>query len=681
MKFLRILLFVLSLTTALVVSAYDFEVNGLYFDIVSTADLTCALTDGPSGHKYTGALVIPDEVEYSGKKLKVVSIACKLPEIYSVQFSKNTESICRLCFYSNKLITSIIFPSSINEIGVGAFQSCTSLTSVKWEGDMVLSSSIFEECPNLKELSYKSICKKIPHSAFRSCSSLTSLDLSSVEEIEYYAFNGCKSLNKITLPSIQSIAKYAFNDCENISLLTLGSDISTIESNTFDGCIIDSLAILPSETKITIGKFATTTLKKLYLGRSIKTAYPSTYNNKFSESDVASVRVGPQVTELGACLFKDCKKLSKITFEGTDIVIGSQCFYGTSLKAISLPIGVNKLYQEVFPNDIEIISFGSEVNFISNNDIFANIKNSSALKQISFLSVKPPYIDEQFGYGFGNNVYTSVKLLVPYGSKEAYQKADVWKNFWNIEEMPGVNTEKVEIEPVNTSLNVGDTIRLTGTKYPANSIDTIQWKSSDVKIATVSHDGFATAVAPGKTTITAISGKATATCEVTVLPINAEKIALSYDKVSINESDTLRITATISPDNTTDKTVKWTSSDEKVAKVSSDGLISAIGAGTATITAACGEISATCEVTVYEPNIGIEFTDNTLAITVEASGSAVNISVFTVFGQCVYRQSTDASIVVKEEIDLSKLPAGTYITQVISGAMNASKRIVKTETK
>ena len=156
---------------------------------------------------------------------------------------------------------------------------------------------------------------------------------------------------------------------------------------------------------------------------------------------------------------------------------------------------------------------------------------------------------------------------------------------------------------------------------------------------------------------------------------------LSKDSVSISVSVTLRLSATITPETTTDKTIKWTSSDEKVAKVSSGGLISAIGAGTATITAACGERSATCEVTVYEPNIGIEFTDNTLAVTVEASDSAVNVSVFTVFGQCVYRQSINASIVVKEKIDLSNLPAGTYIAQVVSGTMNASKRIVKTETK
>ena len=685
MKFLRLPLFLLSLMTTLVVSAYDFEANGLYFNIVSAGDLTCALTDGPSDHKYTGALVIPDEVEYSGKKLKVFSIECELPEVSSVKLGKNIARICTMCFDKNHLITSIILPSSITEIGHHAFSKCTSLTSVKWEGDMVLSSGIFDGCKNLKNVSYKSVCKIIPNEAFYECP-LISFDLSSVEEIHKSAFKGCTSLNRIILSSIKVIHSEVFDDCGNISLLTLGPDINNL--NYYGGflknCNIDSLAILPSDTLlIASSKFLKETkVKSLYIGRDVSNPNSLT-DIVFNGSDITFVRIGALVTKLQSSsltgkigYFEDCKNLSKITFEGTDIEIEKSCFKGTKLKDISLPVGTNRLGKEVFPDDIEIISFGSDVHFADARSLvqtFENIKGSSTLKQISFLSVTPP----SYPWSFENNVYTSTKLLVPYGSKESYKKVDPWRNFWNIEEMPGVNTEKVEIGHVNTSLHVGDTIKLIGTKYPANSIDTIQWNSSDVKIATISYDGLVTAVAPGKTTITAISGKVSATCEITVLPIAAEKIVLSHDNVSINKSDTIKITATISPETTTDKTINWTSSDEKIATVSKEGIVTAISAGTVTITATCGEISAICEITVYEPNIAIEFTDNTLSIIVEGSNDSVYISVFTVFGQCVYRQFVDTSVVIKEDIDLSKLPSGTYIVQAISGAMNSTKRIVK----
>lgn len=665
MKLLRILLVVLGFTAAITAGAYDFEAGGLYFDFVSTGDLTCALVKGPSD--YTGALVIPDEVEYSGKKLKVVSVECFLTQVSSVKFGRNITTISHYCFHNNQLVTSITIPNSIETIGNYAFEGCTSLTSVKWEGEMVLSIAIFRNCTKLKTLSYKSTCKEIPAYAFKNCSSLLSIDLSKVEIINESTFTDCSSLNVIDLSSIKKMSGYSiFKNCMNISSLTLGPDINSVDARNFEGCSIDSLTILPSENKLKIdNKFS---LKSLYLGRNIDSYY---YAPPFGESDISFVKVGKIVTDLGINFFKGCKNLNQIIFEGTDIKIDSYCFQGTSLKTINLPSGINAIGASVFPSGIESISFGSNVRF---TDSFSNIRNESTLKEISILSNTPPL----FFYGsFGNQIYAYTKLLVPYGSKEAYQKADVWKNFWNIEEMPGVDAEKVEIKPTNTNLLIGDTIRLTGTRYPENTIDTIQWKSSDAKIATISSDGLVKAISPGKATITAICGKVSAICEVTVLPINAEKISLDISDASLIKADSIKITATVAPENTTDKTIKWSSSDEKVATVSRDGKVTAVGAGTATITAVCGEVSATCEVTVYEPNISVEYNDNTLTVAVEGSADPIKISVFSVFGQCIFRQSVDASITVKEEIDLSKLPTGTYIIQVTSGTMSTSKRIVK----
>ena len=159
--------------------------------------------------------------------------------------------------------------------------------------------------------------------------------------------------------------------------------------------------------------------------------------------------------------------------------------------------------------------------------------------------------------------------------------------------------ESVTISATEASLLVGSTMQLSATVAPENVTDkTITWSSSDEAIATVAADGTVTAVAPGQAVITAACGEATATCALTVNPIVAESVTLSETEAELTEGETLLLLATVAPDNTTDKTVTWTSSDEAVATVDAEGLVTAVAPGQAVITAACGEVSATCSFTV-----------------------------------------------------------------------------------
>ena len=135
---------------------------------------------------------------------------------------------------------------------------------------------------------------------------------------------------------------------------------------------------------------------------------------------------------------------------------------------------------------------------------------------------------------------------------------------------------------------------------PENTTDTLVWTSSNDAVATV-KDGVVTAVKEGKATITAACGNAKAECVVTVLPpIPATGVTLDKTALKLYEGDAAKLTATVEPENTTDKTIVWTSSDKTIATVK-DGTVTAVKAGTATITAACGEAKATCAVTVKAP--------------------------------------------------------------------------------
>ena len=163
-----------------------------------------------------------------------------------------------------------------------------------------------------------------------------------------------------------------------------------------------------------------------------------------------------------------------------------------------------------------------------------------------------------------------------------------------------------------TSLNMtvgGATATLTATILPADATDTsIKWESSNANVAKV-ENGVVTAVGAGNANITATANggtNVTATCAVIVSSTTVAVDSLTLDKTSLEltVNGTYTLKATVAPENATDKTVTWTSSDASIAKVEADGKVTAVKEGTATITAKAGEKTATCKVTVttaYDP--------------------------------------------------------------------------------
>ena len=158
----------------------------------------------------------------------------------------------------------------------------------------------------------------------------------------------------------------------------------------------------------------------------------------------------------------------------------------------------------------------------------------------------------------------------------------------------------VTLSETALSLRPTEKATLTAAVAPENTTDTLVWTSSNDAVATV-KDGVVTAKSEGTATITAACGNAKAECVVTVLPpIPATGVTLDKTALKLYKGDAAKLTAMVKPEDTTDKTIVWTSSDKTIATVK-DGTVTAVKAGTATITAACGEAKATCAVTVKAP--------------------------------------------------------------------------------
>ena len=156
------------------------------------------------------------------------------------------------------------------------------------------------------------------------------------------------------------------------------------------------------------------------------------------------------------------------------------------------------------------------------------------------------------------------------------------------------------------SLKVGASAQLTATVKPDNATNkTVSWDSSDNSVAKVS-DGKVTALKAGTATITATAGDISSLITVTVadVPVPVTSVSVSGDgvsggKLSLKSGASAQLTATVKPDNATDRKVAWTSSDSSVANVMGTGVVTAGSkAGKATVTATAGGVSASVEVTV-----------------------------------------------------------------------------------
>lgn len=168
-----------------------------------------------------------------------------------------------------------------------------------------------------------------------------------------------------------------------------------------------------------------------------------------------------------------------------------------------------------------------------------------------------------------------------------------------------VSVTGVKLDNDKLELKAGETAQLTATVEPSNASDkSLEWTSSDAKVATVDASGKVTAVGVGSATITVKTkdGGKTATCAVTVAPVAVEGVTVDPAKSEVVEGNTVQLKATVSPADAAQE-VEWTSSDSDIATVDKNGLVTTIKPGTVYIVVrskAYTDKQASCEVIVKQ---------------------------------------------------------------------------------
>lgn len=158
----------------------------------------------------------------------------------------------------------------------------------------------------------------------------------------------------------------------------------------------------------------------------------------------------------------------------------------------------------------------------------------------------------------------------------------------------------ISLNKATMDLAKGQSEKLEAVLAPAGSNSTIAWKSSDPSVATVSDDGTVMAKAVGKATIIATAEGKSASCEVNVtVPLNG--ISIIGDATTIKKGQTIKLSVVYDPEDTTDsKAITWKSSNEDVATIDQNGIVTAIADGMVEITATVGDKTATYKMTVQE---------------------------------------------------------------------------------
>lgn len=263
----------------------------------------------------------------------------------------------------------------------------------------------------------------------------------------------------------------------------------------------------------------------------------------------------------------------------------------------------------------------------------------------------------------------------------------------NVPETIEPDVQGISLNKTSLILEVGQRETLEATITPESATNkAIIWSSSDTDIVAVNDVGRLTALKTGtaKITATTLNGGKQAICNVTVKAptvVNVQSISLNKTNLTMEKGKSETLVATITPLNSTNKVVKWTSSNMNVAVVGNDGKVTIVGEGTATITAKTedGGKTATCQVTGYLPFVSVNDVklDKSAAVLNASNNDEKTIQLnviiypYNATNKDVTWQSSDPSIATVDQTGkVTALKKGTVEITVTSKDGNISKTCI-----
>ena len=493
------------------------------------------------------------------------------------------------CFQGCISLKEIRLPKELMYLGAYSFNGCTNLETVeinKKINEVGYYANVFSNCPALKTILFENGITKIPNELFAGCNGLKKIEIpQTVTVVGSGAFKNCILLKEVKIPdSVKEIDANAFADCVNIEEFNFPDTISILGSGVLKGC---------------------TKLKKIRLPKTL-TKIP---NSMFMEcSSLENIVTDEQIIEIGAFAYKDCVQLSKIDLKDSNVRgIGEYAFSGCSgLTKVDMGNQIETLGDYTFEgcNNLEEILLSAAIKIIPRGSFQAcskleNIILTNGIQEVEEDAFKEctnlreifiPYKTKKIG----TLCFSYLDILLIRGVAGSYAEQYATENDIAFVAQE-IATEEVTLTETELTLGRNTEYQLTAGLSPMDSTDEVTWSSSDEKVAKVDQTGKIQAIAAGTAVITAKAGEKTATCKVTVnIPMTS--IYLNKTSIELNSiGDSYQLSASYSPSDA-EGTIIWKSEDEGIASVDQTGKVTAVGKGTTTITASCGNVIGTCTV-------------------------------------------------------------------------------------
>ena len=468
-------------------TAHDFEMGGIYYNILSEDNKTVEVTYKGTfyfeySNEYSGSVVIPETVTHNGTTYSVTSIGGS-------------------AFEGCAGLTSIEIGNSITSIGTYAFYGCTGLINIVVdEGNSTYDSR--DNCNAIIETATNKLiagCRNtvIPNSvtsiggsAFERCAGLTSIEIgNSITSIGTYAFYGCTGLTSITIPnSVTSIGDAAFAYCPGLTSIIVESGNMYYDSRDNCNAIIETATntllagcqntIIPNDvTSIGTSAFhGCTGLTSITIPNSVTSIGELAFHGC---TGLTSITIPNSVTSIGAWAFQNCSGLTSIEIGNSVTSIGDYAFMDcTGLTSITIPNSVTSIGIYAFEgcSNIETLYISSTIESIG----IKAFDRCDKIKEIKVGAEKPIRGDENI---FTDAVYNNATLYIPNGTKSLYEKREPWNIFFNIVEIDFTGIEDVYDEVKGENGKVQTIYDLQGRKVevPSEGLYIINGKKVVVK--------------------------------------------------------------------------------------------------------------------------------------------------------------------------------------------------------
>ena len=435
----------LCLLITIVSWAYDFKVNGIYYNVTgNSANPTCGVTfDTDAYNTYSGTINIPETVTYNGTTFTVTSV-------------------CDYAFYKCTGLTAVNFPSTIESIGKYAFAG---------------NNSTWNKITNI----YIPSVKTIDEYAFYYSKNLQTVYTPNVEIIGAFAFNTCESLIAVDFPLLKTIENATFSHCQKLESV-ICQELTTIN---------DYHSFVNSYEKGGYGAFAFCVgLKEVYFPKLTRigqvTFYKCTSLEKVDLPELTSFYTTNgwgYWDDLTIGAFYGCSKLKYVNIPKVTTFYLSP-FYGcSSLENISLPSLTTHYkfrdYHESWFGEctsLKSVTLGKNLSSIPDKAFY----NCTSLITINCLNPTPPSVGDDAFYGVSRfNCY----LYVPEESIYKYGEAATWNEFYNIKPIPTSDTY------YDATINVGanGSVTINNTTV-SNSSNKLRLKGGEDYTITITPD-------------------------------------------------------------------------------------------------------------------------------------------------------------------------------------------------